>query len=27
LLATGTPEDVARNKKSITAPYLSEKLK
>ena len=26
LIATGTPEEVAKNKKSVTAPYLSEKL-
>jgi excinuclease ABC subunit A len=27
LLAVGTPEDVAKNKKSVTAKYLKEKLK
>ncbi|WP_298525796.1 excinuclease ABC subunit UvrA [uncultured Christiangramia sp.] len=26
LIATGTPEEVAKNKESVTAPYLSEKL-
>lgn len=26
LIATGTPEEVAKNTKSVTAPYLSEKL-
>ncbi|TQI70672.1 excinuclease ABC subunit A [Gramella sp. Hel_I_59] len=26
LIATGTPEEVAKNKKSVTAPYLSVKL-
>ena len=27
LVATGTPEEVAKNSKSVTAPYLKEKLK
>ena len=27
IIATGTPEEVAKNKKSYTAPYLKEKLK
>ena len=26
LITTGTPEEVAKNKRSVTAPYLSEKL-
>jgi excinuclease ABC subunit A len=26
VIAQGTPEEVAKNKKSITAPYLSEKI-
>ncbi len=26
LIATGTPEEVAKNKESYTAPFLAEKL-
>jgi excinuclease ABC subunit A len=26
VIAQGTPEEVAKNKKSITAPYLREKI-